>query len=84
MNTDNPHNLRVMTPNDDGTYTCKEYEFDPHTRERKQVGEAKQYRRATEHDREAHARGELKGRTLTAYNPDEVLSPFLLVCMEET
>lgn len=83
MNTDAPNTLHILTPNGDGTYTCKAYEIDPTTRERTQIGESQTYRIATENDREAHARGELKGRTRTAYNPDDFV-PFLLVRVEST
>jgi hypothetical protein len=83
MNTDAPHNLHVMTPNDDGTYTCKVYEFDPITRERTQVGETELYRVATEAERDAHAQGKLKGRTRTAFEPAD-FKPFLLVKVEQS
>jgi hypothetical protein len=73
--------LKIVTPNDDGTVTCITYELNTNTHERKQLGEGKKYRLATEDDREAHARGELKDRTLVAYEPEN-FSPILYVEVE--
>lgn len=73
--------FKIITPNDDGTVTCTTYEFDTNSRERKQIGEAKKYRLATEDDREAHARGELKDRTLVAYEPEN-FTPVLYIEVE--
>jgi hypothetical protein len=73
--------LKIVTPNDDGTITCTTYEFDTNSHERKQIGETKKYRLATDDDREAHARGDLKDRTLVAYEPDNFI-PVLYVEVE--
>lgn len=78
MSNDTPGNLYIITPNDDGTFTGKLYEFDSVTKERKQVGESKKLRVATEEDREAHARGELKGRTRIVHKLED-FQPFMLV-----
>lgn len=60
--------MKFITENEDGTFTCKDSES----------GETKLYRLATEADRDAHARGDLKGRTVTGYKPED-FQPFLLV-----
>lgn len=74
--------LKIITPNEDGTVTCTTYEFDTNAPgQRKQIDEGKKYRLATEDDREAHGRGELKGRTLVAYEPEN-FTPVLYVEVE--
>jgi hypothetical protein len=82
MNPDVPNMLNVLTPNGDRTYTCAAYAIDPVTRERTQIGSNQIYRIANEEDHAAHARGELKGRTRAAYNPDD-FTFFLLVRVDE-